>query len=81
MQPTTKNATGAKQIPLCMAIAVYIITMVALLPLYAIADESESMLPNFCGIAYLGVLILIGRTRFGKRWDILIRLSTKRIFH
>lgn len=91
MQQKQRNATEAtetrpgknkpsERLPLPVAIGVYIITILTFLPLYAIADESDSMIPNFCGLAYLGMLIALGSTRFGRIWSILVELSTKRLF-
>lgn len=53
-----------------MKIIKLIILSVILLPLMLIVNESNSLIPNFCGLAYLCVLCLLGKTKAGARfWD------------
>lgn len=53
-----------------MKIIKLIILSVILLPLIPIVNESDSLIPNFCGLIYLCLLCLVGKTKAGARfWD------------
>lgn len=80
MQPSAKNATERTEITLPCAILIYTATMLAILPLYAIGNQSDSFTPNLFGLAYLGAIVLISHTKFGKWWGLLVKMSTKKIF-
>lgn len=89
MQPTTKSATDANsthrnaagtKLSLSTAIGVYLITMAMILPLSAIGNQSGHIWVNFAGVAYLGVLVAIGKTNIGKRWSRLVDSSTEKLF-
>ena len=53
-----------------MKIIKLIILSVIALPLILIVNESETVIPNFCGLAYLCLLCLVSKTKKGSQfWD------------
>ena len=49
------------------SIIVYIVTMVILTPCLLIFNESNTILPNLIGFAYIGILLIVFRGKVAKK--------------
>lgn len=45
---------------------VWVIAIVLAIPCLLVLNESDTIVPNLIGFAYIGLLALLGRTRIGR---------------
>lgn len=49
------------------AIITYLVAIIALLPCFLILNESNTILPNLIGFAYIGILLIVFRGKVAKK--------------
>lgn len=55
------------------------IAVLILLPTLAIANQSDDLLINFCGLIYVGILYLISQTKVGQKGLKCVKKALKNI--